>query len=153
MAPFEAIYGATQETYDDYLSWQMIKLPFECLHPGSNADEWGGKQNVYGKKLLLEDTGVPKIEKGPVKVDEESKQAARARITVILTELNKSSSIRADSRGRAHFVITENIARLSQEGKGLTIRLRVVYGKKQTTKEVKIDPDTLAEIYENLMMG
>lgn len=166
MAPFEFLYreasagskeegasGGDEAGADPYLFWQMVKLPFLCLNPAGNADEWAAKRNVYGKETAFEDTGAPRVEKGPVQAEAFRKLAPQARVTVILPEANKSFSLRTDGKGTAVFKIPEALARLSMEGKGLTLKLRITFGKKKTVRDIPVDVDTLTEIYESLVMG
>jgi len=153
MAPFEFIYAEVDQEHDTFLSWQMIKLPFLCINPAGNADEWAAKKNIYGKKTLFENTGVPKIEKGAIQAETFRRSAAKARVTVVLPEINKSFTVRTDRTGAAVFRITEALARISMDGKGLGIKMKITYGKKRATREFTVDPGTLMEIYESLVMG
>ncbi len=152
MAPFELLLS--KDAKDGRLtSWNLMKMPFEFIHPAYNSDEWAVKANVYGKTAMFEDTGTPNVENSPVIEQKEDKIASGARVTVILPELNKSMSLRADDSGTALFRLTDSQAQLSQEGKGLTIRFSISFGDRKATREVIIDPSALGEIYEKLVMG
>ena len=96
---------------------------------------------------------MPKIEKGAIQAETFRRSAAKARVTVVLPEINKSFTVRTDRTGAAVFRITEALARISMEGQGLGIKMKITYGKKRATREFTVDPGTLMEIYESLVMG
>ncbi len=152
MAPTELLV-TSGENPGELISWHLMKMPFEFIHPGFNSDDWALKKNVYGKQASFEDTGTPKIEDSPLIEEKTDKIGKGAKITVVLPDLNRSLALKADDSGTALFRITEGMAALSQEGKPLTIRLNIAFADRTATKDVVIEPAALTEIYEKLMLG
>jgi hypothetical protein len=91
-------------------------------------------------------------EKGPKQTDEKHERAAGAVVTVTVEELEKTVSLKTNGKGAAHVVIGEEWAEISQEGKGLTLKVDVTFQGKKATSKHSISPEDLEAIFKAALL-
>jgi hypothetical protein len=138
------------EALDKFLFWKLATLPFLFLNPAGNSDSWGLETNVYGKTPEYERLADLKELVDTPPPEEWTRAAGGAGVTVTIVETGDRVSLSADDKGLAAFPITEQRAQISQEGKGLTLRVEAAFQGKKAVRQFLVSPETLETIYETL---